>query len=576
MRDPSERRGALAPAMLIWLALGAAVVLAAALLLLGGDDKPARDFATAEALRGPMTINVVESGTILPKNKTVLRVEVETRSINILSIVPEGTIITEEDAVPPDAELSPEELATKKVLVELDSTELEEELEDLKVTVANTRSTWEQAVSKLEVTRNQAQSDIETAELELKLAELDEKKYLEGEYPNEQASVESNITIAKQELEQAKDTLEWSKRLEAKGFITPNELESDRLSYERKKIALQQAENAKKLLAYTYQRQTAQLTNAVKQARRALERIKTKAKADIAGAVADERTAKREYDKHLEDIEQTQREIRHCRIYAPVPGRVMYAESTSSRRWHSNEPLGEGSSVYYRQELIHLSNENHMMAEVKVHETMRARVKPGMPVKVQSVELPGMVFTGYVTEIADSPDQAMWWMNPDLKVYNTKIELDPTKVKLRSGMSCQVEIIIDKLDDVISVPLQCLVRLEGKPMVYLPGTGQPEPRPVEVGPDNNRRVQIVRGLAAGEKVLLNPPLPASAVGRAPRGMTPEPEHNHKTAQKPSPKPGDSNGKLTDAMKERLKKMTPEQRKALRDTFQKAREKSQRG
>ena len=235
------------------------------------------------------------------------------------------------------------------------------------------------------------------------LAKLDYEKYIaeEGEYANALNAANSKITVAQQELEQAKEKWEWSKKLAEQGIVTPTELETDRLNYEKSRIALTQAENDKKLLEqYTHKRKIAELTNNVTQAERALERAKKKAEADVVQAEATLRANKLEYDQLKEKLAFTRNQLKNCTIYAPRTGRVMYADTVSSSRWRRNEPLGEGVEVYERQPLILLSDDTEMMAKVKIHESMRTRVKVGMPVRIQSVELPGVVFTGTVAEIA--------------------------------------------------------------------------------------------------------------------------------------------------------------------------------
>jgi hypothetical protein len=114
--------------------------------------------------------------------------------------------------------------------------------------------------------------------------------------------------------------------------------------------------------------------------------------------------------------------------------------------------------------------------------------------------------TGHITRIARLPNSRSRWLNPNLKVYDGVIELDPTDVNLRNGMSCKVEIIIQELADATYLPIQCVVQRDRSPAVYVFRDGSPEPVPVELGLDNRRFIHIRSGLEAGQRVLLNPPL----------------------------------------------------------------------
>ena len=77
-------------------------------------------------------------------------------------------------------------------------------------------------------------------------------------------------------------------------------------------------------------------------------------------------------------------------------------------------------------------------------------------------------------------------------------------------MSCRAEIILNRYQDALFIPLQAVTRVEGQTVVYLPSSREPEMRPVTIGLDNNRVVHILDGLQEGELVLLNPPLADSA------------------------------------------------------------------
>jgi hypothetical protein len=145
-----------------------------------------------------------------------------------------------------------------------------------------------------------------------------------------------------------------------------------------------------------------------------------------------------------------------------------------------------------------------------------------------------------VGRIAPLPDAQSAFMNADLKVYNTDIHIEDGGDVLRTGMTCTVEIVVERHDQALCVPVQCVVRLGGQPTVYLLEKGQPMPRPVQIGLDNNRMVHILSGLATGEAVMLTPPLAdARAADGAPFGdmaIPPRP-----IAEKAKPANGSSEG-----------------------------------
>jgi hypothetical protein len=96
-------------------------------------------------------------------------------------------------------------------------------------------------------------------------------------------------------------------------------------------------------------------------------------------------------------------------------------------------------------------------------------------------------------------------MNPDLKVYETTIRIEGVYEWLKPGMSAEAEILIERLDDTLYIPLQSVVP-RGKELVcFVIENGVPVPRVVEAGGITIEYITILSGLKKGEKVLIRPP-----------------------------------------------------------------------
>lgn len=506
--------------------VGAVVVLVGAILLLRteGFAATARNVPTFTVQRGPLTISVLESGTIKPQDQVVLKNEVEGQ-VTLIFLIPEGTKVQAGD-----------------LLAELDASRLQDDLVAQKIALENADADFVRARENLEVVRNQAASDISKAELDFQFAQEDARKYEEGDYPQQLRDARSKITIAEAEMNRAREKLDWSKRLFEEKYLSQIELEADTLDYQRATLDYELAKAAEALLQeFTYHRQKAQLESDIEQARMALDRVKLKANSDVVQAQADLKAKDAQLQQQKNKLAKIEDQIAKTRIVAPRDGLVVYATSanTGGRRGMT-QPLEEGQTVRERQELIYLPSTSAMMAELMVHESSLEKVQVGQPVHVTVDAMPGRVFTGQVTSIAPLPDAQSTWMNPDLKVYLTKVFLDGANVDLRTGMSCRAEIIIDQLADAIYVPTQAVVRVGGKPTVFVRDPrDQFVPRVVDVGLDNSSMVHIKGGIALGEVVSLTPPLAAGAVARnaadaqASQPALPAPERSRNARAAPS-------------------------------------------
>jgi HlyD family secretion protein len=461
-----------------------------------GNIGPINGHPTFTVVRGPLRISVVESGTIKAREQVVIKNEVEGRT-SILYLVPEGTHVVK-----------------GQLLVELDASRLLDEKVDQQIKVQNTEAAFVGARENLEVVKNQAQADVDKAELAYDFAKEDLKKYLEGEYPNQLKEAESKLTLAKEEVTRAQEKVGWSRRLFKEKYISEIELEADELTLKRKELDVELARNNLDLLKnYTHKRNLAQLESDVKQAKMALDRTIRKAKADVVQAEADLQAKKAEFERQKDKLKKIELQIEKTKIYAPADGLVIHATSTSGGgpRHRRTEPLEEGQEIRERQELIHLPTTSSAKVEVAIHEVSLDKVRIGLPVKVTVDALPGEIFWGRVAKIAPLPDAQSAWLNPDLKVYNTDIYLGNNSSALRTGMSCKAEIIIEQHEEATYIPIQAVLRVGGKPTVYIVKENDLESRNVEIGLDNNRMVRITSGLEPGEVVSLTPPLAAAAV-----------------------------------------------------------------
>ncbi|HPO31339.1 MAG TPA: hypothetical protein PKX28_08855 [Candidatus Hydrogenedentes bacterium] len=103
------------------------------------------------------------------------------------------------------------------------------------------------------------------------------------------------------------------------------------------------------------------------------------------------------------------------------------------------------------------------------------------------------------------PDPQNRWMNPELKVYTTVIDIEGSYSWLRPGMTASAEIITRRLEDVTQVPLQAVYLEDGQTVCYVKQLTGYAKRPVKTGAFSSALVEILEGLQPGEQVLLEAP-----------------------------------------------------------------------
>ncbi len=481
------------------LIIAAAAVVAVLMLVVllkvvqGGESKNT-EIATFVAKRGPLTISVLESGTIKSREQIIIKNELEGRT-SIISLVAEGTSVKKGD-----------------LLVELDASTLQDSKIDQEIMVQNAEAAFINAQENLIVIKNQAESDVNVAELTYEFACEDVNQYIDGQFPNLLTAAINKINLAEETLKRNEDVNDWSGRLFKEKYISKNELQADKLSLSRSRNDLQLAENDRNLLEeFTKPRQIKQLESDKYQAEMALERAKAKGRADVIQAEAALTAKKAEFDRQTIKLAKVKDQIEKATIKAPADGMVIYATTARRGGRDNREPLDEGVEVFERQELIYLPTAASAMAEVDIHEASLDKVQLGLPAIITVDALPGKRFIGKMARISPLPDAQSMWMNPDLKVYQSDIHLEGDDPSLRTGMSCKAEIIAAQYDDAIYIPVQAVIRVAGKPTVFVVKDGNLEERTVEIGLDNNRMIRIISSLEEGELVSLAPPLKSATI-----------------------------------------------------------------
>ncbi|MDP6963265.1 MAG: hypothetical protein QGF46_03770, partial [Planctomycetota bacterium] len=345
----------------------------------------------------------------------------------------------------------------------------------------------------------QNSSDIAKAEQDLTFAKIDLEKYIEGDWPQQLQKADEAIELAKEELTQAKDKLEWSEKLSEKGFLTRTELEADQLQHNRRTILLQQELRAKKMLEeYDYPKELATFQSAVVEAENELERVKLQANAYLVNKETARIAAKSKANLEGEKLLKIETQISKSKLYAPAAGIIVYARAQGRR---SEEIIEEGTMVRERQELLSIPKRGGMVAEISLHESVLKKVEVGQECRIVVDAMPDLSLSGLVEFVALLPDKGSWWSNPNLRLFPTLVAVAGDTKNIASGMSCSVEIIVADLEDVVYMPKQAAFVDDGKTICFIDGVAVD----VELGLSNDKWVEVKSGVNPGDIVALSPP-----------------------------------------------------------------------
>lgn len=131
---------------------------------------------------------------------------------------------------------------------------------------------------------------------------------------------------------------------------------------------------------------------------------------------------------------------------------------------------------------------------VDINEKDLAKVGKGQAATVTVGAFPALVFAGKITYIADLVDEAT-------RTVKARLEVPNPERKLKPEMFATVELALPaEAAPTLAIPEEAIQEIEGKKVVFVTGAGTEfTPRPLALGRASGGLVEVVGGLAEGER-----------------------------------------------------------------------------
>jgi RND family efflux transporter MFP subunit len=481
-----QRTGTRSVAIKVGAVVVVTVLLALGISQWGSAEHEALPEVTATVVKAELPVTVMERGE-LESSKTVdVRCEVEGEQIKIVELIPEGTRVSEGD-----------------VVIRFDTDKLSRSISEQEVKWRTADAKAIASEEDLEVAKNQAASEIAAAKLALKLAQIDLKKYIEGDFPQEKREIEGEVLIAEEELKRAHDRVIFSERLKRKGYLSAGEHEADKFSETKAANAVSLAKEKLRVLEnFTRERTEAEMSANAEEAGRELDRVTRSQKSTIAKADSDHRVAVATAAIEKAQLDRLKQMLERCTIKAPRDGIIVYAKD---RPWDQTARVQVGGIVHFQQRLFSLPDLNELQVRVRIHESAVKKLQEGQTAEIRIDAVPNRVLTGVVEKVATLADSRGFWDQRGVKEYETLVRLTdvPEGGGLKPGMTAEVKILVNRLSDVLVVPVQAVAEHFGSHVAFVINDDKLERRSVVVGENNDQFIQISSGLTAGDRVALD-------------------------------------------------------------------------
>lgn len=183
-------------------------------------------------------------------------------------------------------------------------------------------------------------------------------------------------------------------------------------------------------------------------------------------------------------------------IRAPVNGYIL------EKMVDEGEPVVPLTSYQAGTALMTLAGMDKLLFKGTVDEIDVGKMQEGMAAEIKIGALPDAVIYGEVSRISLKAIQ-----EDNATVFPVEITITNTNgVTLRAGYSANADIIIEQVENVITIPERVISMKDGKNIIEVPGDepGSRIEKEVELGLSDAITVAVTEGLSEGDKVFERP------------------------------------------------------------------------
>lgn len=224
----------------------------------------------------------------------------------------------------------------------------------------------------------------------------------------------------------------------------------------------------------------------LKKARANLDLVRDRKEADEKLAEArliEAKTAEEDAQDRLDDTE----------ILSPIKGILLQKLVEEGQIVSSGISAASGGTP-----IAVVADVSKMVVKANIDETDIGKVRKGLEVELTVDAHPRKIFRGEVDLIPPRGE-----LDSNIRVYKVEITVGgPDLELLKTGMTANVEIIIERRENVLLIPSEAIRRDEEGTFAYVSDGSSRARRSVKVGQDNGDKAEVLEGLKENEEILI--------------------------------------------------------------------------
>lgn len=196
------------------------------------------------------------------------------------------------------------------------------------------------------------------------------------------------------------------------------------------------------------------------------------------------KTAGINYENAKTEVTTSKLQLEKTKIVAPIDGVIV------DLPYHT-----PGTQIETGISIVKIMDYKTMYMDIQLPEKYISVIKPGQVVKMTNYTIPDDTIIGRVTQLSPA-------INPDTRTFKGSVSIDNNDLLLRPGMFVRADIITNHKDSAIVIPKNIILSRQRGRTVFVVDRGVADERIIETGMENITNVEVIKGLAKNERVVI--------------------------------------------------------------------------
>jgi membrane fusion protein (multidrug efflux system) len=182
-------------------------------------------------------------------------------------------------------------------------------------------------------------------------------------------------------------------------------------------------------------------------------------------------------------LEQERTRLQNAKIVAPFRGEI------------NRKHVDAGALVSPSTPLVSLVHTETLKIVANVLEKDIPLLKAGMKAKIRTESYSGRIFEGRVEKINSALDLSTRTLQVEIYIHNADRSLKP-------GMFANVEVALLEKPQTLVIPREAILEAGGEMFAFVVEGNQAVRRPIRIGYEQDRMVEVLEGLNEGDQVVI--------------------------------------------------------------------------